>query len=43
MSPRDPDDVDPTQQSGRPFMVTGALIGILVALAILVVVYQFAS
>jgi hypothetical protein len=38
----DPDDVDPTKQSGRPWMITAAPIGLLLALTILVVVYFIA-
>jgi hypothetical protein len=38
----EPDQVDPSNQSGRPVMVTGALVGILLALALLVVVYFLA-
>jgi hypothetical protein len=36
-----PDDVDPTNQSGRPVMVTGAIIGIVLALALLAAVYFY--
>ena len=40
MEPRhEPDQVDPTQQSGRPLMVTLVPIGLLLALAILVGVF----
>ncbi len=35
----DPDKVDPTKQSGRPWMITAAPIGLLLALGILCVVY----
>lgn len=38
---RDPDDIDPTSQSGRPVMVTGAVIGIVLALALLAAVYFY--
>jgi hypothetical protein len=37
----DPDDIDPTDQSGRPVMVTGAVIGIILALALLAAVYFY--
>lgn len=36
-----PDDVDPTHQSGRPVMVTGAVVGIILALALLAAVYFY--
>jgi len=36
-----PDDVDPTNQSGRPVMVTGAIVGIVLALALLAGVYFY--
>ena len=36
-----PDDLDPTDQSGRPVMVTGAVIGIILALALLAAVYFY--
>jgi hypothetical protein len=38
-----PDDLDPTDQSGRPVMVTGAVIGIILALALLAAVYFYVS
>lgn len=38
----DPDRIDPTKQSGRPVMVTGAIIGIIVALLLMLVVYFLA-
>lgn len=38
----DPDRIDPAKQSGRPWMVTAAPIGLLLALAILVAVYFLA-
>jgi hypothetical protein len=38
----EPDDVDPTNQSGRPVMVTGAVVGIVLALALLAAVYFYA-
>jgi hypothetical protein len=38
---RDPDHLDPTNQSGRPVMVTGAVIGIILALALLAAVYFY--
>ena len=46
MTPRhdplhEPDDIDPTDQSGRPVMVTGAVIGIILALALLTAVYFY--
>jgi hypothetical protein len=37
----EPDDVDPTNQSGRPIMVTGAAIGLILALALLAAVYFY--
>lgn len=39
----DPDRVDPTNQSGRPFFLLGAVLAILVVLAVLVVVYTQAT
>ena len=43
MDPRhEPDQADPTNQSGRPWMITAAPIGLLLALAILVVVFFIA-
>lgn len=42
MTRRSPEDIDPTDQSARPHMVTGAVIGVLVALALMVVVYFLA-
>jgi hypothetical protein len=39
----EPDQVDPTNQSGRPVMVTIVIVGILLALAVLVGVYLLAS
>ncbi len=43
MDPRhEPDKVDPTNQSGRPWMVTGAVIGILAALTLMLLVYFLA-
>ncbi len=42
MSRHEPDDIDPTNQSGRPVMVTGAVIGILVALTLMLLVYFLA-
>ncbi len=43
MDPRhDPDKVDPTEQSGRPWMVTAAPIGLLIALAVLLAIYFLA-
>ena len=41
--PQDPDRVDPTDQSGRPLLITGAVVGLLVVLALLVFVYTRAS
>lgn len=41
-SQRDPDDIDPTDQSGRPVLVTGAILGLMAVLALLVVVYWLA-
>ncbi|NYE36157.1 hypothetical protein F4692_001261 [Nocardioides cavernae] len=38
-SGHDPDKVDPTNQSGRPLLVTGAVVGLLLALTALLVVY----
>ena len=38
----DPDRIDPTKQSGRPVMVTGAIIGIIVAVLLMLVVYFLA-
>ena len=43
MDPRhEPDQVDPTEQSGRPLMITLVPIGLLLALAILVLVFFLA-
>ena len=43
MDPRhEPDEVDPTNQSGRPFMITAVPIGLVLALAVLVGVYFLA-
>ncbi len=43
MDPRhEPDEVDPTKQSGRPWMITAVPIGLLLALAVLVVVFFLA-
>ena len=36
---RDPDHLDPTDQSGRPLIVTAAVVALLVVLALMVVVY----
>ncbi|WP_260988509.1 hypothetical protein [Nocardioides sp. zg-1228] len=38
----DPDKIDPSKQSGRPVMLTGALVGLFLALALMVVVYLLA-
>jgi len=38
----DPDRIDPSKQSGRPVMVTGAVIGIILALLLMLVVYYLA-
>lgn len=38
-SGHDPNKVDPTNQSGRPLMVTGAVLGLLLALSALLAVY----
>lgn len=44
MDPRhEPDRVDPTEQSGRPVLVAGAIFGILLVLAVLVGVYFLAT
>ena len=40
---RDPDQADPTKQSGRPWMITAAPIGLLLALAILVGIWFLAK
>jgi hypothetical protein len=42
MTRHSPDDLDPTDQTARPVMVTGAVIGVLVALALMVLVYFLA-
>lgn len=39
-SGHDPDKVDPTGQSGRPLLVTGAVIVLIAALAAMVVIYS---
>jgi len=36
---RDPDHLDPTDQSGRPLIVTAAFVALLVVLALLIAVY----
>lgn len=41
-SGHDPDKIDPTKQSGRPWMITAAPIGLLLALAILLAVFFYA-
>lgn len=41
-SQHDPDDIDPTNQSGRPVLVTGAILGLIAVLALLVLVYWLA-
>jgi cobalamin biosynthesis Mg chelatase CobN len=38
----DPDRIDPTNQSGRPVMVTGAIVGIILAVLLMLVVYLLA-
>ena len=38
----DPDRIDPTNQTGRPVMVTGAIIGIILAVLLMLVVYLMA-
>lgn len=44
MDPRhDPDQVDPSKQSGRPLMVTLVPLGLIAALAVLVLVYFLAK
>jgi hypothetical protein len=44
MDPRhDPDQVDPTEQSGRPLMVTLVPVAIIAALAVLVLIYVLAT
>lgn len=40
-SGHDPDKVDPTNQSGRPVLVTGAVLGLLLALTVLALLYVF--
>jgi len=41
-SGHDPDKIDPSDQSGRPVMLTGALIGLLLAITVMVVVFFLA-
>lgn len=36
---QDPDRIDPTNQGGKPVMVTGAVVGLILVLSLLVVVY----
>ena len=44
MDPRhEPDQVDPSKQSGRPLMVTLVPVGLITALAVLVLVYFLAK
>jgi hypothetical protein len=38
----DPDRIDPSKQSGRPVMVTGAVVGIILAVLLMLVVYLLA-
>ena len=38
----DPDRIDPSKQSGRPVMLTGALVGLFVAIGLMVVVFFLA-
>jgi len=38
----DPDKIDPSNQSGRPVMLVGALVGLFLALTLMVVVYLIA-
>lgn len=38
----DPNRIDPSKQSGRPVMVTGAIVGIILALLLMLVVYYLA-
>ncbi len=40
---QDPDRVDPTKQSGRPLIITAAVVSLLIVLALLVLVYNRAS
>ena len=43
MSAQDPDRIDPTTQSGRPLLISGAVVALLLVLALVVVVYTRAS
>jgi hypothetical protein len=43
MSDRDPDKLDPSNQSGRPVIVTGLFIGLIVVLALMIVVFFLAT
>ena len=43
MTHRDPDKLDPSNQSGRPVIVTGLFLGLMVVLALLVVVFFLAT
>lgn len=44
MNPRrEPDEIDPSNQSGRPVMVSVVILGILVVLALLIGVYFLAT
>ena len=43
MNDRDPDKLDPANQSGRPVIVTAAFIGLVVVLALMVVVFLLAT
>jgi cobalamin biosynthesis Mg chelatase CobN len=40
---REPDEIDPSNQSGRPVMVSVVILGILVVLALLIGVYFLAT
>ncbi len=41
--PQDPDRGDPTDQSGRPLLITGAIVALMVVLALLIVVYVLST
>jgi hypothetical protein len=39
-SGNDPDDIDPTDQSGKPVLVTGLVVGLILVLAVLALIYS---
>ncbi|GAA5114051.1 hypothetical protein GCM10023339_19170 [Alloalcanivorax gelatiniphagus] len=39
-SGHDPDKIDPTKQSGRPVMITGLFVGLILVLAVMALIYS---